>query len=80
MFSKLLGGRTYQAYEAHINYFMHLFADLNIYGLHPITLMDFKFRRNIDKLQDQFKKLNTKLLGTCLVQPLANIDLTELFR
>ena len=39
MGSKALNGKMFQCYEAHINYFMHFFADLNIYGLHQVTLL-----------------------------------------
>lgn len=49
--SKMVSNKSFQCYEAHINHYMHFFADLNIYGLHEVTLLNFKFRKNIDGLQ-----------------------------
>jgi hypothetical protein len=78
--SKALNGKMFQCYEAHINYFMHFFADLNIYGLHQVTLLDFKFRKNIDGMHEQFRKLSTRPLPLETVQPIEGLDLSELHR
>jgi hypothetical protein len=46
--SKIINNRKIQCYEAHINYFMQLYADLNIFGIHEINLCNFTFRQNAD--------------------------------
>lgn len=80
MSSKALSGKVFQCYEAHISYFMHFFADLNIYGLHQVTLLDFKFRRNIDGMQQQFLKLDSRVQSKTAVQHIADTNLSEVAR
>ncbi len=80
MTSKALNGKVFQCYEAHINYFMHFFADLNIYGMHHVTLLDFKFRRNIGGMQQQFAKLDSRLSRNEFVKPIVGLDLSDIAR
>ena len=80
MGSKALNGKMFQCYEAHINYFMHFFADLNIYGLHQVTLLNFKFRRNIESMQQQFMKLDSRPSPGKFVKPIAGLDLSDVAR
>jgi hypothetical protein len=80
MSSKALNGKMFQCYEAHISYFMHFFADLNIYGLHQVALLDFKFRNNIEGMQEQFRKLSTRPRFSETVRPIDGLDLSELHR
>jgi hypothetical protein len=80
MGSKALNGKRFQCYEAHINYFMHFFADLNIYGLHQVTLLDFKFRRNIEGMQQQFTKLDSRVNSGSKAKPIEGLNLSEIAR
>lgn len=59
--SQIVGGRVFQCYEAHINYFMQLFSDNNIYGINELNIMDFSFRKNLaSPMMDLFRKMNTQ--------------------
>jgi hypothetical protein len=76
----MVSAKAFQCYEAHISYFMHFFADLNIYGLHEVTLLNFKFRRNIDGLQEHFRKLSSRLPSDLKIQQIPGVVLTDLSR
>lgn len=36
--SKIVGGKIFQCYEAHINFFMQLFSDHNIFGINELNI------------------------------------------
>lgn len=58
--SQIVGGRVFQCYEAHLNYFMQLFSDHNIYGINELSIIEFSFRRNLDPdLMGLFHKVST---------------------
>ena len=56
MGSGTICGKFFQCYEAHINYFMQMFTDLNILGIHEMNISGFTFRRNLPlmKLMSKF--------------------------
>ncbi len=58
--SKIINNKSFQCYEAHINYFMQFFSDLNIYGIHEMIICGFSFRKNL-KIMRLFEKLNSSL-------------------
>jgi hypothetical protein len=61
LFSGLIQGYWFQAYEAHISYFMKLYTDCDLYGMDYLKIKKFRFRRNgIQKIEP--KKLNRHLL------------------
>lgn len=52
-------GRSFQCYEAHMNYFMQLFSERNIFGINEMNITDFTFRRNMDsEIMQLFRKVN----------------------
>ena len=60
MDSKIVHGRSFQCYEAHINYHMQLFTEYNIFGIHEMKIDGFTFRKNMDKdLMQLFKKIDS---------------------
>lgn len=60
MGSKMVGNKFFQCYEAHLNYFMQMFTDLNILGIHEMNVCGFSFRRNLP-LMRMLAKIDPKL-------------------
>jgi hypothetical protein len=58
--SKIIGNKSFQCYEAHINYYMQFFSDFNIYGINEMKICGFTFRKNM-KIMPLFEKISSKL-------------------
>lgn len=56
--SAAVGGRPFQCYEAHINYHMQFFADLNVYGSNEMRICGYTIRKH--PLPDLFRKLSLR--------------------
>ena len=52
----MIENKFFQCYEAHINYFMQMFTDLNILGISDMIIKDFTFRKNLP-LMKMFSKI-----------------------
>ena len=62
--SNILNGRSFQCYEAHVNYHMQLFTEFNIFGIHEMKVEGFTFRKNLDKsTMTLFKKIDPEING-----------------
>jgi len=60
MGSKVICNKFFQCYEAHINYFMQMFTDLNILGIHEMNICNFTFRKNLP-LMKMLNKIEPKM-------------------
>ena len=67
--SNAIGGRSFQCYEAHINYHMQLFTEFNIFGIHEMKISGFTFRRNLNsQLMDLFQKVDPEINGDLMTR------------
>lgn len=70
-----MGGKFFQCYEAHLNYFMQLFSDHNIYGIDELKIMEFTFRKNLNhEVMELFRKISS-LTGNLITE---GINVSEL--
>lgn len=58
--SGVISSKSFQCYEAHINYYMQFFAEFNIYGINEMRLCGFTFRKNYN-IMPLFEKISSRL-------------------
>lgn len=58
--SGVVSSKSFQCYEAHINYYMQFFSEFNIYGINEMRVCGFTFRRNYS-IMPLFEKLSSRL-------------------
>jgi hypothetical protein len=58
--STIIGGKAFQCYEAHINYYMQFFSDFNVYGINEMKVCGYTFRKNM-KIMPLFEKISSNL-------------------
>lgn len=58
--SGIISSKSFQCYEAHINYYMQFFSEFNIYGINEMKVCGFTFRKNY-AIMPLFEKISSRL-------------------